>query len=528
LVLVLASCAALAACSDRFDKGGGSKCNPGLDSCGSACVDFNSDPDNCGSCGNACPAAQGCGSGQCLDSCPTGLDDCNRACVDLNTDPFNCGACGSPCGKGQVCAGGQCGQTCPSGTEKCGSNCVDTQSDAQNCGACGKPCALGQVCSGGNCQASCGAGQSECNGICVDTQSNAQNCGSCGKACSAGQTCSSGSCTVACSGGQVACSGLCYDLQTDPNHCGDCTTQCKSGEVCSNGSCALNCQSGQTACSGACVDLQISATHCGTCGKACGQNEQCSAGKCVSANLGLDFPGSKGTVNTMRFKFTNPLPVYPATYIWRAWPRQQNGYYTAFFWGNDDGGGTLSTFLWTSNGGADTYYGAHPYPDVPPDGSTHQWEISIEQQDFVNGAVIYNRWYTQALRVWVGSDGRKHHEFYWDLPNTDSNHRVIRISDPGWGNVNPPVPALTWGDAPWNPGKEVWDGILRGIQIYTSSLSLADILSETSTPLSTAAGSASIWYLNLNPTPGDIADRSGKSHDPIWVGSERPALWMGP
>ncbi len=247
-----------------------------------------------------------------------------------------------------------------------------------------------------------------------------------------------------------------------------------------------------------------------------------------SVNLGLDFPGSNGTINTMRFKFTNPLPAYPATYIWRAWPRQQNGYYTAFFWGNDDGGGTLNTFLWTSNGGADSYYGAHPYPDVPPDGSTHQWEISIEQQDFVNGPVVYNRWYTQALRVWVGSDGRKHHEFYWDLPNTDANHRVIRISDASWGNVNPPVPTLTWGDAPWNPGKEVWDGILRGIQIYTSALSLADILSEVRTPLSTAAGSASIWYLNLNPTPGDIADQSGKSHDPVWVGSERPAQWTGP
>jgi len=41
------------------------------------------------------------------------------------------------------------------------------------------------------------------------------------------------------------------------------------------------------------------------------------------------------------------------------------------------------------------YYGAHPYPDNPPDGNTHQWEISVEQQDFVNGAVVYDRWYTQ-------------------------------------------------------------------------------------------------------------------------------------
>ena len=49
---------------------------------------------------------------------------------------------------------------------------------------------------------------------------------------------------------------------------------------------------------------------------------------------------------TMRFKFTNPhltgLPIYGpgnagVTYVWRAYPRRQAGYYTAFFWGNDDG-----------------------------------------------------------------------------------------------------------------------------------------------------------------------------------------------
>ena len=245
------------------------------------------------------------------------------------------------------------------------------------------------------------------------------------------------------------------------------------------------------------------------------------------AVFGLDFPGSAGVANTMRFRFLNPLAIYPATYIWRAYPRQQAGYYTAFFWGNDDGKGNLNTFLWTSNGGADSYYGAHPYPDSPPNGSSHSWEISIEQNDFVNGAVVYNRWYTQALRVWSDASG-KHHEFYWDLPNTDSSHRVTRNSSSDWGNANPPVPALTWGDAPWNPGSEVWNGMLRGIQIYSANLSVADILSEVNAPLSTTAGTANVWYMNLNPTPTDISDKSGAGHHPAWVGSERPSLWTGP
>jgi hypothetical protein len=248
---------------------------------------------------------------------------------------------------------------------------------------------------------------------------------------------------------------------------------------------------------------------------------------------GLDFPGSASVNTTIRFKFSTPqdngLPIYGprgagVTYIWRAYPRQQAGYYTALFWGNDDGQGNLSTFLWGADGGADSYYGAHPYPQSPPTGNTHFWEISVEQQDYVNGPVVYDRWYTQALRVWSDASG-KHHEFYWDMPNTDENHRVLHISPTVWGNVNPPAPALTWGDAPWAPGNEVWNGILRGIQIYSTKLSLEDIQSEARTPLSTAAGANNIWYLNMNPTPSDISDKSGMEHHPSWVGNKRPALY---
>ncbi len=247
---------------------------------------------------------------------------------------------------------------------------------------------------------------------------------------------------------------------------------------------------------------------------------------------GLDFPGT--AVKTMRFKFSNPqnngLPIYGSsgsgvTYIWRVYPRQKAGYYTTFFWGNDDGQENLCTFLWVGSCyAADSFYGAHPYPNPPPSGTAHNWEIAVEQMDFQNGVVAYNRWYTQALRVWSDGSG-KHHEFYWDLPNTDENHMVTRISPTTWGNTNPPSPALTWGDAPWAPGNEVYNGIIRGIRVYSGLLSVNDMLSEASSPLSTTAGASKIWYLNMDPTPTDISDKSGKGHDPVWVGSERPGLY---
>jgi hypothetical protein len=233
---------------------------------------------------------------------------------------------------------------------------------------------------------------------------------------------------------------------------------------------------------------------------------------------GLDFPGSAATTATVRFRFTNPLAIYPATYIWRVRPRHQAGYYTTFFWGND------GEFNWGGVYGADTFYGAHPYPTGGGSSTTtHRWEVAAMANDFVsNEGVVYDVWYTQALRVWSDSSG-KHHEFYWDLPNTN---RVIRVNLPSdYGQTNPPKPALTWGDAPWAPSEEIMNGIIRGIQIYSSSLTMNDILAESNNALSTGAGAANIWYLNLNPTPSDISDKSGRGHHPEWVGSERPRLW---
>jgi hypothetical protein len=246
----------------------------------------------------------------------------------------------------------------------------------------------------------------------------------------------------------------------------------------------------------------------------------------ASPSFGLEWPGD-GSVRRMLF-WHNPFPIYDATYVFKVFPRKKivpsnspTGYYTTFFWGND------GTFVW-DGGAANTYYGAHPYP-VPAPNGPGQWEISVYANDYVTGSEVqWNRWYTQVFRAWRESPTTTHHEFYWDWPDTT---RVIThtIVDSGWADRNPPTPAIVIGQAPnlngasWGgyPGWEEFNGIIRGIQIYSGLLSLSDIQSEISAPQSTAAGQSRIWYLNLNPRPSDVTDKktTGAPHNPAWDGT---------
>ena len=240
------------------------------------------------------------------------------------------------------------------------------------------------------------------------------------------------------------------------------------------------------------------------------------------ALTGLEFPSNGQTKADIRFKFTGSglQPMYPATYIWRVKLRRQAGYYTTFFWGPDG--------EFTGNG----YYGCHPYPDGEPKDASraHKWELSISGNDIVDDAnghstqLGYDAWRIQALRVW-DNGSNKVHEYFWDLPDTT---KVIRVLEPRSYGPNGSPPALTFGDAPWNLQSERLSGILRGIQTYSAKLDVADILFELERPAGTNAGTAAIWYLNLNPTPEDISDKSGKGHHPAWVGSDRATRWQGP
>lgn len=237
---------------------------------------------------------------------------------------------------------------------------------------------------------------------------------------------------------------------------------------------------------------------------------------------GLDFPSNGGSQD-IRFAFTGAalIPMYPATYIWRVNLRRQAGYYTTFFWGPN---GPFT---------GESYFGCHPYPDgnPKPTSRSHKWELSIDRDDLVVDAnghdtrVEYGSWKLQALRV-QETDRGKVHEFFWNLPDTT---KVIRgIMPREYGAIAPENPALTFGDAPWALGGERLSGVLRGIQLYTSALTLPDLLTESKEPLSTSAGAASVWYVNRDPVPEDISDKSGRGHHPAWVGPAKAGRWPGP
>ncbi len=137
-------------------------CPTGTTDCAGICVDLQTDVDNCGTCGNVCPEGQpgfvrGCAAGNCFfmreRACAEGLSSCNGVCVDRQTDPANCGVCGNACAAGEICFGGLCARDhrCGAGLTNCNDVCVDLLIDPANCGACGNVCATGEICFGGQC-----------------------------------------------------------------------------------------------------------------------------------------------------------------------------------------------------------------------------------------------------------------------------------------------------------------------------------------------------------------------------------------
>ena len=247
---------------------------------------------------------------------------------------------------------------------------------------------------------------------------------------------------------------------------------------------------------------------------ACGHGKVPTALEEETGTAGLDFPGNTaypepGTSILMAWNSdlagaVDPFPAFPATYIWKAYPRDQNGYYSGLFHAN------YGPFDSGRN-----YYGAHPYPD-PPTAGTPKWEISMGGGDVVGAPVVFDRWYTQVLRCTAS-----HVEtYYWNWPNTSTD--IVTANDADRGA--PANPAIIIGDAPWSAGNEVYNGILRGFQFYDAVLSEAEVASELAAPGSVR----NPWYLNLDPTPSDILDKSGGGHHPAWANANRPGLWTAP
>ena len=204
-------------------------------------------------CASTCPTGAICENGTC--ACSTAPDFCSSGCVDFQTDPSNCGACGRVCTSGANCVTGSC--TCPTAEPlQCSSGCVDSKTDHENCGGCGAACDAGSACHEGACTV-CGSSPSDqkCSGVCVDLSADVTNCGSCGHRCPENSTCTNGVC--GCQAGDptmctVKDAGACVDTQTDHANCGGCGNACKlphASSVCKTGSCAISaCVMGYTPC----------------------------------------------------------------------------------------------------------------------------------------------------------------------------------------------------------------------------------------------------------------------------------------
>jgi hypothetical protein len=157
----------------------------------------------------------------------------------------------------------------------------------------------------------------------------------------------------------------------------------------------------------------------------------------------------------------------------------------------------------------------HPFKDPPITPKT-MWEISSYGADTYVDTVVYDRWYTQVAVV-NETGGVEFHTYYWNWPNTTTD--LVTTDNPS--KPPPANPAIIVGDAPWNSGHEIPNAIIRGFQYYDVKLTLSEIAQEIAAPGSVRQP----WYLNLNPTPSDISDKSGHGHHPSWVGPGRPNLW---
>src|SRR5215212_5608996 len=123
--------------------------------------------------GKKCKKNAQCCSGTC----------CSDKCTNLQTDPNNCGFCGNVCSSGN-CVNGAC-SACPSGTVELSN------------GTCARPCPTGGDCSAGGVACGCFRDTSTLQFYCGDASTGSGSCAR-DEDCPRGQFCTSPACVGAC------------------------------------------------------------------------------------------------------------------------------------------------------------------------------------------------------------------------------------------------------------------------------------------------------------------------------------------
>jgi formylglycine-generating enzyme required for sulfatase activity len=188
-----------------LDGGSSNSCPTGSINCGGTCTDRSIDPNNCGACGNVCQGTESCTQGSCaqlVDGGGPSLDAtmasdattttcappgtiCNGTCVNEQMDPNNCGTCGFACPSSQSCVSGACtppatsdasAAVCTPGSQQCQDNGVET---CGSNGQWGSPATCGGTtpdCSSGFCGSITGTS-------CQTTGAGLNNCGANSESC---------------------------------------------------------------------------------------------------------------------------------------------------------------------------------------------------------------------------------------------------------------------------------------------------------------------------------------------------------
>jgi len=198
--------------SGRADRA----CAAGLVQCGTACVDTQADPANCGGCDTACTAPDRCVAGACtcirrtcavVGECGTADDGCGGT--------LDCGGCAGQ----STCQDHRCiPPTCSDGLQNQGETDVD-------CGGPCPRCVLGQRCAA---RADCVGGLTCTAGVCSACTANAQ--------CATDQVCRDGRCgecqsRLECGDGRACLAGRCLGCPDEAafNDCGLCGGPLVSG-----------------------------------------------------------------------------------------------------------------------------------------------------------------------------------------------------------------------------------------------------------------------------------------------------------